>query len=75
VFTGPFIGHGTPKLDIRPGRYYVRGVIDPDVDPEYGWTYHVVLRFWTRHKGWLYTIQDSFAFGYEIYTKVSKAKR
>jgi hypothetical protein len=75
VFEGPSIGHGHPRLDTRKGRYYVRAVVDAEEHPEYGWLYEVVFCFWTRHKGWRYTLVDSFSFGFEMYRKISKSRR
>lgn len=73
VFSGPEIGHGVPTRTGTPGKYYVRAVVDVEgEDPTYGWIYHVVLRCYTRHKGWRYAVVDSFAFGAGLYKPLSK---
>lgn len=76
VFHGPEIGHGKPVRRMVPGRYYVRAIVDVEgEDPNDGWIYHVVFRFYTRHKGWRYEIVSSHALGVGLYKKVSKRKR
>lgn len=75
VFEGPEIGHGKPVRTGRKGKYYVRAVVDPFEDKEYGWIYQVVFRFYTRNKGWRYEIVSAHAIGLGLYTQVSKKTR
>jgi len=74
VFEGPAIGHGTPKLVFRPGKYYVRAIVDAEEDPTYGWLYYVVFRFYTRNKGWRYEIKSAHDIGLGLYRKVNKRR-
>lgn len=74
VFEGPWIGHGTPKLEMKPGKYYVRAVVDAEENATYGWLYYVVFRYYTRHKGWRYEIKNAHDIGLGLYKKVSKRK-
>jgi len=77
VFSGPEIGHGGPARSGRPGKYYVRAVVDAEECPQYGWEYQVVLRFWTRKHGggWRYEIIDAHAFGLGTYKRIGWGRR
>lgn len=74
VYEGPIIGHGKPKVRLRPGRYYVRAIVDPEEEehPDYGWLYWIVFRFYTRHKGWRYEITHSSAIAVGLYKKAKR---
>jgi hypothetical protein len=71
VFEGPPIG-----MPFKRGLYYVRAIVDvePEEDPDYGWIYQVVFRFYSKRKGWRYEIRDSFAIGMGLYKKINKRK-
>jgi len=75
VFLGPEIGHGHPVRTGKPGKYYVRAVVDTEEDDTYGWEYQVVLRFYTRHKGWRYEIISAHSIGVGLYKKLERRAR
>jgi hypothetical protein len=71
VFKGPRVG-----LHSKAGTYHVRAIVDNEgEDPEYGWMYQVVFRFWSPRKGWRYEIVDASALGVGLYKKMRSKRK
>lgn len=70
IFEGPPIGHGAGTRTLKKGRYHVRAVVDVCEDPKYGCVFWVVFVFYTKHKGWRYSIESSHAIDVGLYTRV-----
>lgn len=59
--TPPPIGTILRKIwggGLAPEKYYVRAIVDFVEDGETFTTYQMVLRHYSRRKGWLYTIEE-----------------
>jgi hypothetical protein len=64
-----------PRLSHRPTTYHVRAIVDNEgEDPDFGWLYQVVFRFYSPRKGWRYLVEASHALGVGLYTKVASKK-
>jgi len=64
-----------PRTNSRKthGTYHVRAIVDNEgEDPEYGWMYQVVFRFWSPRKGWRYQVEDASALGVGLYKRQSR---
>ncbi len=52
--------------------YHVRAIVDVEPDGYF----HVVLRFWSKRRGWCYLCENAFKFAPGmLYTPTAKRKR
>lgn len=70
-FHGPRVSQTQMK-----GTYHVRAIVDNEgEDPDFGWMYQIVFRFWIPRKGWRYEIVTAHALGIGVYTKARSRKK